>query len=381
MYKVLIVSIANFLDSTGEVPFLYKKAGCIVDVFCDKSSWLLTNRFHDSWIDSGDSNNESEFIELFLNLVKSDFSYYDKIVITDDATNKLFNNVIEDPILFKKILPLTKIENRKILSSKAGLSDLLNFYSIATPNFEKYHSTLDLEKVIQNFYFPIILKVDYSFSGIGLQLVEKPEDLENSISKVYDTNNMVMQEFIVGEDIGVEALFHDGKLIMYNCATILSYMYNAFSFTTSRSYYRDKKIESLLTELGEKIGLNGFASIQYVYSKERDIYYLIEVDIRTNSWMSYGRFTGQNFSDGIKSIIDPDRKFNLITEPKQETEKIKVFIFDRDIRRCFKTKDFLGLLKWVLNIEGRWKFIPLYDMKYFRRILNEMFFDFRHKIS
>jgi len=140
-----------------------------------------------------------------------------------------------------------------------------------------------------------------------LQLVEKASDLDKAISKVYNTENMVLQEFIQGEDIGVEALFHQGKLVMYNAANILGYMYNTFSFTTSRSYFRNKRIEALLVELGEKVGLNGFASIQYVYCNRRDVYYLIEVDIRTNSWMSYGRFTGQNFSEGIASIIDPTR--------------------------------------------------------------------------
>lgn len=377
MYKVLIVSIASFIDSTAEIPFIYKKGGANVDVFCNKKSWLLSNKFHDNWIDSGEDENESEFLSKLLQIINSNKNYYDKIVTTDDATNKLLNENITDPELFYKLLPLTKIENRKILSSKSGLSEVAEKYQIATPKYSTYSENLDIQKIKEGFSFPILLKVDYSFSGIGLQLVEHADNLEEAIQKVYNTKNMVLQEFIKGEDIGVEALFHQGKLVMYNAANILDYMYNSFSFTTSRSYFRNKKIETLLTELGEKVGINGFASIQYVYSKQRDTYFLIEVDIRTNSWMSYGRFTGQNFSDGIATIIDPARVSHSYPTKNQT---INIYLFDRDIRRCIKHRDYKGLLKWVLNANGRWKFIPLYDLKYFYRILSKLLGDFRKKI-
>ena len=80
-------------------------------------------------------------------------------------------------------------------------------------------------------------------------------------------------------------------------------MYNRFSFTTRRNYYQSKSIEALLSNMGKAFGLNSFASIQYIYHKERDTYYLIEVDCRTNMWMPYSRFTNQNFSDGIRNIL------------------------------------------------------------------------------
>lgn len=377
MYRVLIVSIASFFDSTAEVPFIYKKGGARVDVFCNGSSWLLSNKFYDNWIDSGDDSNETEFLNKLLRLINSNRNYYDKIVTTDDATNKLLNDNISETDLFYKLLPLTKIENRKILSSKSGLSEVLEQYQIATPKYATYTECLDIQKIKMEFSFPILLKVDYSFSGIGLQLVENADSLEDAIKKVYNTKNMVLQEFIKGEDIGVEALFHEGKLVMYNAANILNYMYNSFSFTTSRRYFRNKRIEALLIALGEKIGINGFASIQYVYCKKRDTYFLIEVDIRTNSWMSYGRFTGQNFSEGIATIIDPEKISNTYSTAEKT---VNIYLFDRDIRRCIKHRDYNGMLKWFLNADGRWKFIPLYDLKYFHRILSKLASDFRKKI-
>jgi len=146
MYRVLIVSIASFIDSTAEIPFIYKKAGSVVDVFCNKQSWLLSNKYYDNWIDAGDDANEAAFLEKLFQLINSNKEYYNKIVTTDDATNKLLNDHISDPELFCKLLPLTKIENRKILSSKSGLSEILEKYQIATPKYTTYSSSLDIEK-------------------------------------------------------------------------------------------------------------------------------------------------------------------------------------------------------------------------------------------
>jgi hypothetical protein len=375
MYKVLLVSIASFFDSTGEIPFMFKRAGCKVDVFCDHASWLLSNKYYDEWIKSSDD--PETFKNELIALVQKDPDYYDWVVLLEDISIKLLNESVTEEWLFKKLLPLTKIENREVLSSKMGLSTVCEKYGIATPRFLNYSDEYDLETIQQKLQFPILLKEDFSFSGIGVHYCDEPWQFEWCLDKASNKTNLVLQEFIKGEDIGLEALFKDGELITYNCAEVLSYMYNRFSFTTRRRYYQNEQITELLKTLGKSIGLNGFASIQYIYHPERKIYYLIELDARTNSWMPYSRFTEHDFSAGIKRVIDGNISF---MEPKTtSTKKIEVVIFDRDIRRCIKNKDFKGLLKWVFNYKGYWKFIPLYDKRIFRRVTKKIVYDFTAK--
>ena len=376
MYKVLLVSIASFFDSTGEIPFMFKRAGCKVDVFCDHASWLLSNKYYDDWIKSSDD--PETFKNELIALVEKDPEYYDWVVLLEDISIKLLNESVTEEWLFKKLLPLTKIENREVLSSKMGLSIVCEKYGIATPRFLNYSDEYDLETIQQKLQFPILLKEDFSFSGIGVHYCDEPWQFEWCLDKALNTTNLVLQEFIKGEDIGLEALFKDGELITYNCAEVLSYMYNRFSFTTRRRYYQNEQITELLKTLGRSIGLNGFASIQYIYHPERKIYYLIELDVRTNSWMPYSRFTEHDFSAGIKRVIDGNISF---MEPKTtSTKKIEVVIFDRDIRRCIKNKDFKGLLKWMFNYKGYWKFIPLYDRRIFKRVTKKIVHDFTVKL-
>lgn len=197
MYKVLIVSSAGYVDSNGEIPYLFKKAGCAVDVFCHKSSWLLSNRYHDRWIDAGEAH-DAQFADKLIQRITQDPDYYDKIVMTEDVTNKLMDTAIQDPVLFRKILSLTKMENRRILSSKAGLSIILDKYQIATPRYFIYDGRQDLAPATQHLRYPVLLKVDHSFGGAGIKLVEKPEALDHAIQQIDNPHNLMIQELITG---------------------------------------------------------------------------------------------------------------------------------------------------------------------------------------
>lgn len=372
MYNILLVSLTGF-DSTAEIPFIFKTAGCkSVDVFCNRSSWLLSNKYYDNWIESSDDH--VEFKNKLINLVEEKFDHYHWVVVLDDASVKLMNESVSDERLFKKILPVTKIENREILSSKLGLSHICQKYDIVTPRYINYSDVEDVQEAAKKLHFPILLKEDFSFSGIGIQYCETADELPACLEKVRVKTNLILQEFIEGKDIGVEALFRDGELITYNCADVLAYMYDKFSFTTRRLYYQDKEITALLKKLGKSVGLNGFASIQYIYHPQRKLYYLIEVDARVNAWMPYSRFTGHSFADGIKRIMAGN--LSHVTNKDDEGKKIEIAIFDRDIRRCAKHKDFKGVFKWIFNYKGYWRFIPFYDMKFLRRIIAKLFKDF-----
>jgi len=374
VYKVLLASRADFMDIAAEIPYMFKRAGCEVHVFCRSNSTLLSNSYFDKWLESPED--EKEFQKQLIDIAENKDFQYDWIVPVDDEINKTMNLCIESEDIFKKILPLTKPENRELLSSKMGLSKICERYSIASPRYINYSDLPEIERVKQRLNFPVLLKEDFSFSGLGIQYCETKEMFETYMEKVRVKDNLVIQEFIKGDDIGVEALFKDGELVTYNYAEVLSYMYSKFSFTTKRTYSRNKEMEALLIRMGRCLGLNGFASVGYIYQPEQKVYYLIEVDVRVNSWMPYGRFTGGDFSEGIKRILDPEAAKAPNPDAKFPADKkVEVAIFDRDMRRCIKFKDFKGLAGWLFNYKGYWRFIPTYDKKLLKKILKKMYYD------
>ena len=72
---------------------------------------------------------------------------------------------IQTEELFKVILPISKIENREMLSSKAGFSNVCERNNILSPKFLIYSDNLDLDIIDNRMNYPILLKQDLSWSG------------------------------------------------------------------------------------------------------------------------------------------------------------------------------------------------------------------------
>ncbi len=354
MFKVLLANIENW-DSISEVPSLLKKAGCIVDVLCSDDSWSISNSYFDNWIPC--INDPEIFKNKIIQFAEEE--QYDWIILGDDSLLKLMNEFVNDEKLFQKILPLTKIENRDLLGSKAGFSNICEKYKILTPNFLVYENQ-SVEFICSKISFPMLLKEDLSWSGLGIVRCDNENELRKNLELIEDKSNLVIQKYIDGDDVGVEALFKDGQLIMVACSKILTYMNGDFGVTTRRIYYANKEIETKVIELGELIGINGFANLAYMFDDLTDQYYLIEIDLRLNSWFAYGKFAGCDFVDGIKQFLNPDSKVlskNYATV-KQSTE---IALFYKDIRRSIIAGDYANIFAWLFNLNGYWKFIPFYD--------------------
>ena len=161
-----------------------------------------------------------------------------------------------------------------------------------------------LEDAAQRLRFPVLTKVDVSQGGRGINYCNNFDELRNVFNQHSNNHKLIVQEFISGKDLGAEALYKEGKLLGYNVCEVLGYLDGAFGRTTKRRYFYSTEVEKLLKELGEKAGLNGFASIQYIYDESEKLYYLVESDLRPNIWVASSRFTGNDFATAIKRYLN-----------------------------------------------------------------------------
>ena len=367
MFKVLVACYGNW-DTTSEIPYLLKKSGCNVDVYCSKKSWLLSNKYYENWIES--NSDEETYLNQLIELVKK--NNYEWVILGDDLLIKKSNDFIKDEEVFKKIMPINKIENRRMLSSKEGLSDFCKSNNIETPGYTIYNDKNDLQKIKDTLKFPVINKLDFSFGGTGMFVSKSFEEFSDSLEKIPVNENVLIQEFIIGEEIPVEALFYNGELISYLSANVLDYSKDNFSYTTRKMYYENKALKPILTHLGKALGLNGFANMLYMYDTKNNTYHLIEVDPRPNSWMACSRFVAENnFFEGVKKIVSGEyvKGFQGMGIKKPNVE---IALFYKDIRRAIWKKDYKGILRWILNSKGYWRFLPLYDFKLTKRITKEI---------
>lgn len=367
MFKVLVACFDNW-DTFSEGPFILKQGGCIVDVYCSNQSWLISNSYFDNWIES--DSDKLTYANTLLKLVEN--SFYDWIVLADDLVIHLMNNSINNEELFMKIMPLSKIQYRHLLSSKIGLSEFCKANDIITPEFIHLNSFENIDNICSSLKYPLISKLDFSWGGTNISVSENSLDLKKNIDIMNPDQPLLIQEFIKGEEIHIEALFYQGKLLVYQSSKILQHTKSVFSYSTRKLFYYNQDLDPLLITLGDKLGLNGFANIFYIKSQANHQYYLIEVDLRPSSWMVNRRFISKNdFSMGVKKIISGEYIYDYL--PPSDTKKsVEMALFYKDIRRAIWSKDIRGIARWIFNIKGYWKFLPFYDPKLSRRIFSEI---------
>ncbi len=355
-YKILI---AEFIisDIVTEIPYLFSKVGCTVEVFCPKESFLLKNKYWSNWLESPYSS--KEFSEKLQKVVTE--NSYDWIILANDQTIRLINESISDDLLARKILPLSKLENRYMLGSKAGLSRICNENNILTPKYISCESSVDIENAPLEL-FPALLKMDRSEGGNGVFLCEdKPMALDKMKNlSVEERKGLILQKYIPGDNIAVEALYKNGKLLAYSYSKVIQTTNGEFSPSITRSYSSCPKIEDSLIKIGEVVGFNGFNNMTFMRTGEK--HFLIEADPRPQSWFRLGEFGGMDFSLAIENYL-MDRYELMRPDIPLKTSDITVRHFFREINYFLHNADFLNLSKWVFNNDGRWRFIPWYDFK------------------
>ncbi len=368
MPKVLVACLENW-DTLQELPFILNKGGCIVDVYCSKKSWLISNSYFHNWIECSDDT--ATYVNKLTELAMRKDDPYDWVIPADEKLLNILNDSIKEADVFYRILPLTKIENRDILASKAGLSRICEKHGIASPKYIVYDHQQSFNTANFNLRYPVLLKQDLSWGGGGILFCDDDASFQANLAKTNKEYATIIQEYITGKDIGVEALYRNGELVEYNAGEVTTYFDSKFTFTTKRNYFNSKRLENELRNIGEHVGIHGFASIQFIYHEESSIYYLLEVDIRPNFWLASGRFTGHSFSEAVKRSFAPG-PFPENSIYANEDQVTEVAIFYRDIIRVLKRKKILDLLKWVFNYKGYWKFVPTYDKVLFKRIKHEL---------
>jgi hypothetical protein len=367
MFKVLFACYANW-DTTAEIPYLLKTSGCNVDIYCSNKSWLLSNSFHDIWILS--SPQKEKYLEELIILLKKE--QYDWIILESDVLINYLNAFLEDEDIFKKIMPISNIEHRYMLSSKNGFSKFCIENGIDTPGYYTYNKREDAEEIKNKLKFPVVNKLEFSWGGTDMFISWNYEEFIANLDKLPIDQNVLIQEYISGEELRIDALYYKGILVTYLSANALDYSKSKFSYNTRRNYYENKLIHPQLVELGSKLGLNGFANITYMHNPSTRKYNLIEVDPRPNSWIVYSRFiVKNNFFEGVKRIVSGEY-INGFQKMGIFKPNVEIGLFYKDIRRAIWKKDKKGILRWVLNSKGYWRFLPLYDLKLTKRVISEI---------
>lgn len=367
MKNVLVIDVTT--DASPLIPYLFREANCRVDIFCYKLSVLAKHRFYDHWYEVPQINEEL-FLNCMYELLQS--ANYDWILPANDKTNRFLNEKITDENIALMILPVSRIESRVMLGSKAGLALLCKTHDILSPDSEIYSDAISPLALVDKLHFPILLKENFSSSGRGIVLCRNKNDVLSAISSMSQSqkNNLVMQNYISGRTVSVEAIFRKGHLLGYANSYFISTVKNEFGISIRRLYSAHNNVEKELSVIGDKLAIDGFSTMTFIEENKSNKLYLIEADLRPQVWFRYAKWCSVDFSKVISNYMSDSEE---CIKPKFSSHKPEVTMWHlfRMIRNCSSLDLKLSeMLKWLFNIEGRWRFVNWYGWRYsFRGLL------------
>jgi hypothetical protein len=367
MKTVLLVSKFNW-DTPVEVPYIFKKAGFKVYVYCPAQAWLTCSSFYDKQFLAPDQ--DEPFVFELQELLKQ--YKFDWVLLTEDPLIDLVKRSILDIPMLLALLPIKNERAIEMLSSKIGFSNYFQINNIPTPSFKSYINGVDPIDLLRGIKFPVLNKYDLSWGGTDISISYNFDELQSKLQTMPSPATLLIQEYIDGEEIRVDALFYQGKLLNYFCAKVLSYTKDRFSYTTRREYYEYQPLFELLSSIGEKVGAHGFANMSFIREKSSGIHYLIEMDLRPNSWMAYSEYlSNYNFVYCLENLNHVEKN-SFIKGVLSGPKPIELALFYKDIRRAIWSKDLMGIARWFFCLNGYWRFLPFYDLRLSRKIFKEL---------
>lgn len=367
MKTTLLVSKYNW-DATVEIPYLFYKAGYKVHIYCPSNSWLTYSSFYNDHFNASD--NDDLFISDLISLI--DKHQFDWVQLVEDPLIDFVKRKVTDTSLLLKLLPIKNPEAFDILSSKIGFSSYFFQKKIATPQFRKFINGIDAIDQLSDLNYPVLNKYDLSWGGTDMSISRNYEELSVKLKSIPDNAILLIQEYIDGEEIRLDALFYKGKLWNLFCAKVLTNTKNRFSYTTRRAYYEYSALNEILANIGELIGAHGFANITFIRDDKTGIHHLIEIDMRPNSWMAYSQYLSKyDFVYCLRHLDDP-LKLDFPKGKLKRAGTIELALFYKDFRRAVWANDFKGIGRWFLGYSGYWKFLPFYDLRLTKKIFSEI---------
>ena len=373
------------VDLIGKAPMAFTSVSDITNIKIEDNLW-----------------DSKTFVETLINYAKNKKSIQKILLVgTNDNYVKLIienKSLLEEYYVFN--YPDIDIVNNLLIKEK--------FYSVykdmgldmPETYIYKCNQNDDINKIKKHFKeYPIIIKpsdgVEYHYLKETLDKVYKAkneEELENIILKIEKAgynNNLIIQEFIPGDDSALfDSIFYVGKNKKAQIATFAqiglqehtptgigncTVLVNGFD----EHGYKEELIYKLKDFL-EKIGYQGFCEFDMKYDSRDGKYKVLEINPRQSRSGYYVCATGHNL---IKYLIDDlilnkEKEFKIIKEKLVlsfvSKRIIKKYINNKklkeEINKIIKNQKLVNPLKYNRDMSfRRVKYMFLRDRNYYKK--------------
>jgi D-alanine-D-alanine ligase len=266
-----------------------KKLGVIVVALNNEKNWAQP--YVDHWILANNTNHE-EAISQVEEFIKSHPEIKIDGVITFWEDDVLLTSKLVDRFNFTGI-PYKVSKN---IRNKRLFRKFCEAHGLPTPKYRRISSDTDINNVIKNFTFPVVIKPAYGASSAFVVKADTPEELFASYryvntsisgsieSALVDGTEIFVEEYIDGDEVDIDILVQNGRIkfaaISDNTKTKEPFFIERDRFTPSHLPKKDQEeLLSMADEVLEKLGVqNGCIHFEAKTTKSGPV--PIEVNLR-----------------------------------------------------------------------------------------------------
>ena len=307
----------------------------------------------------------TDFIDELIDYGKKNSS---QLVLMSDDDRAILNisrhrHLLEPYYLFR--LPAVELVNR--ISNKHAFIEVCNEYKLPAPASFSVESEQDLEQVIPELNYPVIVKPPYKEYWWGEQFerqvgpYKKAYKLENadSLRALYRKiavvhPSILIQEYVPGPDhhhISVN-LFVDKEYAIKGL--FAARKHRVYPITAGVGCYvqlmHDPVLNEICVQLIEKLQLTGLVNIQFKQDERTNEYKLIEIQFRNSFWGYIGTAAGIN----LPSMYYADLMNDPLPEVSNSVEAFKFFDLGKDVKAAYDyiRNGELTFGEWIRSYRG-----------------------------
>jgi hypothetical protein len=324
-------------------PRLIQEANSKTVVISRQKSVLSKSRYVDECVSIDEELNEDFAQQLITNKeliskLEGWIIWGNDEIIRKVATSKL---PLEEKL---RILPAKKKIGLQLLGSKVGLARISNKIKLRIPKTIIAKNSDELKKNISSFKNPLIVKADRFGGGEYVKkLLTAKQKREVSIPNNWFP--VVIQEFIVGDLVSVEAFFKNGKLIAWQYTSSADTL-GEFGASYSRIFEtpQERGFELDLMHLAKECGLEGMFNCTFIFKDNK--HYLIEADARPNAW----HFLYSYFKMPVLEIMTEKQQVpSTPYEAYLNSKRVRVTNLDRSVPYALSQRSYKLIFKSILE--------------------------------
>ena len=251
-----------------------------------------------------------------------------------------------------RVLPARTPAGLTMLGSKAGLADLTATLGVSRPKSTVVTSAMELAAGLAAVPGRVLIKADEGGGGTRILDVADTHVADHPVLPD-EWYPVVVQEFVDGAEISVEALFGDGRLLgwLYSHPTRLEGWLGRSTVREYRDPPRQDFVETL-QQLAHAAGLHGFANCTFIRTAD-DHHLLVEVDMRPNAWHQFGPQLGV---DWRALMLDVDSGDRPPVHPAIGHGRVRrLHLFPRELVHALTAPSVGALLPWLFRDAGTWQ--------------------------